>query len=309
MAASAKSGGTWPALRFGAVASLALFAAMPAFAAPQTFNTALPVTEDEFVFRQQFLNVQASGDPTAANREVEVLGAVSVLGYGVDPDFTLFAILPYFDKKLELTTSSGQRISREARGIGDLSVMARYTVYKDNFPGGNFRIAPFAGIQIPTGENSARDRFGRIPPPIQPGSGSWNPFAGIVTTYQTLDFEFDADAVYQVNTTTDGFRAGNVVRFDASLQYRLWPRELGPGVPGFLYGVLETNVIYQDKDRILGAGDPNSGGTSWFLDPGIQYVTKNYVLEAIVQVPLTQDLNGSALENDYTILAGIRVNL
>ncbi len=58
-----------------------------------------------------------------------------------------------------------------------------------------------------------------------------------------------------------------------------------------------------------GAADPNSGGTSLFIDPGVQYVTKNWVLEAIVQLPAIQNLNGTALRNDYTVLAGFRVNL
>lgn len=42
-----------------------------------------------------------------------------------------------------------------------------------------------------------------------------------------------------------------MTNYDALLQYRLRPRELGPGVPGFLYGRIET--------------DPDSGGTRWFL--------------------------------------------
>src|SRR3546814_11868418 len=58
-----------------------------------------------------------------------------------------------------------------------------------------------------------------------------------------------------------GFAFGDEVGFDASLQHRLWPRELGSGVPGFLYGVIETNLQHQAKNKISGANDPNSGGT------------------------------------------------
>jgi hypothetical protein len=279
-----------------------------ATAAPQTFNTALPVAKGDFVFRGQFLDIKSSGDPTPANRSVEALGGISVLGYGVTSDFTLFGILPYLDNRLDVTTPDGERIGRSTRGIGDLSLFGRYTVYQYNFRGGNFRIAPFVGIQIPTGESTASDRFGRIPPPLQLGTGSWNPFAGAVATYQTLDFEIDAQASYQANTTANSFSAGNVARLDGSFQYRVWPRELKGGVPGFLFAVLEANLIYQDKDRAFGVADPNSGGTSLFLDPGVQYVTKNWVLEAIVQLPAVQALNGTALRNDYIVRAGFRVN-
>lgn len=278
-----------------------------AWGAPETFNTALPVAQGDFVYRQQFLFLKSSDDPTPANRNAQAVGGVSVLGYGVTPDLTLFAILPYLDKRIDLT-SGGERIGRSTRGIGDVSLIARYTAYQDNFQGGNFRIAPFVGLQMPTGESTASDRFGRIPPPIQLGTGSWDPSAGVVATYQTLDYEIDGQASYQANMTANGFSARNVARLDGSFQYRLWPRELKGGVPGFIYGVLEANLIHQDKDRISGAADPNSGGTSLFIDPGVQYVTKNWVLEAIVQLPAIQNLNGTALRNDYTVLAGFRVN-
>ncbi len=57
-----------------------------------------------------------------------------------------------------------------------------------------------------------------------------------------------------------------------------------------------------------GISDPNSGGTTWFLAPGVQFVTKRAILEASIQIPTVQDLNGLALENDYIVRAGFRVN-
>lgn len=279
-----------------------------AFAAAETFNTALPVAEGDFVFREQFLFSEASRDPTSANRSVRAAGAISVLGYGVTADFTLFGVLPYLDKRLDLATPDGDRIRRRANGVGDVSLFARYTVFQQNFPGGNFRIAPFAGVETPTGQSNASDHFGRIPPPIQPGSGSWDPFGGVVVTYQTLDYEIDAQASYKHNTTANDFRFGDEARLDASLQYRLWPRELDSEAPGFLYGVLEANLIHQDKNRMGGVADPNSGGASLFLDPGLQYVTKRWIVEAIVQLPVMQSLNGTAPKQNFIVLTGVRIN-
>lgn len=288
--------------------SLVFIASAAAIAAPQTFNTALPVAEGEFVFREQFFYRKASDDPSPADREVEVLGAISVLGYGVSGDFAAFAVLPYLDKELDLTTVGGDRISRSTSGIGDARLLGRYTAYRDDAPGRTFRIAPFAGIEMPTGDDDDSDGQGRLPATLQLGSGSWDPFGGVVATYQTLDYQIDAQASYKINTEANGFEFGDEARLDASLQYRLWPRELGPGVPGFLYGVLEGNLIYRDKNEIAGIDDPGSGGTSFFVAPGLQYVTKRWIVEAIVQVPLVQDLNGDALEDDFTVRAGFRLN-
>jgi len=50
------------------------------------------------------------------------------------------------------------------------------------------------------------------------------------------------------------------------------------------------------------------GGTSLFLSPGIQYVTRRWVVEAIVQLPLVQNRNGLELEDHFMMRAGIRVN-
>ena len=69
-----------------------------ASAAPETFNTALPVAKGEFLFREQFLYKKAGDDPSAADRDLEVLGGISVLGYGVTADLAVFVVLPYLDK-------------------------------------------------------------------------------------------------------------------------------------------------------------------------------------------------------------------
>ena len=275
--------------------------------APETFNTALPVAKGEFVFREQLVLEQSGDDPSGADRDRTAWSAVSVLGYGVNADLALFGVVPYVDKRLEVI-EDGARRARSARGLGDVRLFARYTAFKKNFRGGNFRIAPFAGVELPTGNDDEGDSFGRLPASVQPGSGSWDPFAGVVATYQVLDFQIDSQVSYQANTEANDFEFGDVARLDASLQYRLWPRELGGGVPGFLYGILEANLVYQDKNRTGGLDDPNSGGTSLFLVPGLQYVTKRWIVEAAVQLPAFQDLNGTALEKDYVVRAGFRVN-
>ena len=212
------------------------------------------------------------------------------------------------DKELDLTTAGGARITRSTSGIGDARIFGRYTVYRDDAPGRTFRIAPFGGIEMPTGDDDDSDGQGRLPATLQLGSGSWDPFGGVVATYQTLEYQVDAQASYKINTEANSFEFGDEARLDASLQYRLWPRELGPGVPGFLYGVLEGNLVYRGKSERGGIDDPNSGGTSLFLAPGLQYVTKRWIVEAIVQLPVVQDLNGDALEDDFTVRAGFRVN-
>lgn len=276
--------------------------------APQTFNTALPVGKGNVVYRAQLLYRKASEDPSALDRSLEVRGTVSVLGYGATRDLALFGVLPYLHKELDLTGPGGGRITRSTSGFGDARVFGRYTLFQHDSRGRTFRIAPFLGIELPIGDDDDSDRLGRLPQPLQSGSGSWDPMGGAVATFQTLAYQLDARLSYKANSEANDFELGDELRLDASLQYRLLPRELGAGVPGFLYGVIETNLLHQAKDEIGGDKDADSGGTMLFLSPGLQYVTRKWIAELIVELPVAQNLNGTALEDDYTVRAGFRVN-
>ncbi len=161
---------------------------------------------------------------------------------------------------------------------------------------------------MPTGDNDDSDGLGTLPATFQLGSGSWDPLGGVVATYQTLDYQIDAQLSYKLNTEANGFEFGDEARLDVSVQYRLWPRELRGGVPGFLYGILESNLIHRGKNRIGGRADGDSGGTTLFISPGLQYITKRWILEAIVQLPAVQNSGGTGLRDDFTVRTGLRVN-
>lgn len=278
-------------------------------AGPITFNTALPIHEGETILRGQGKLLRSTDDPSPRDRELTVWAAPSIVAYGITEDLTLFGAVPYLDKELELDTPRG-RVTRGDNGLGDSTLLARYTVKQWDRPGETLRLAPFVGLKTPTGEDDETDALGRLPQPLQLGSGSWDPIVGTIFTWQTLDWELDTALSYREKTEANDFEFGDETELDLSYQYRLLPRALkgGKEVPGFLYGVLESNLIWQERhDGPMGTVS-DSGGTTWFLAPGIQYVRKRWVLEAAVQIPVAQDLNGRALENDFIATAGFRVN-
>lgn len=188
-------------------------------------------------------------------------------------------------------------------------LLGRYTAFAADRPGETLRIAPFVGVKLPTGRHDESDGLGRLPQPLQPGSGSWDGLGGGTVSWQKLAWEFDVDAGYRRNGEADRFRFGDEFFADASFQYRVFPRQLGPGVPGFLYAVLESNLSRQRRNRVDGARDPDSGGTRWDIDLGLQYVAARYILEAVVRLPAAQRLHGEALKTDYQLSVGFRLNL
>lgn len=280
-----------------------------ALAGPITFNTALPISKGEAILRGQAVVLEASEDAGPGDRHLSVVAAPAVLAYGATPQLALFAVVPtVIHKSLDVTTPMG-RISRGTTGLGDSTFFGRYTLLQVDRPGQTLRAAPALGLKVPTGDDDRRDRLGLLPRPLQPGSGSWDPFVAATVTWQTLAWEADADAGYRFNTEADRFEFGDVAFADASFQYRLLPRKLqAGGVPTFLYAVVETNLELRQKDRVAGRIDPDSGGFTWFLDPGLQVVARRYVLDAVVRLPAVQELGGDALGRDYEVRVGFRWN-
>ncbi|MFB6249327.1 MAG: transporter [Salinibacter sp.] len=292
-------------------ALLLLLGAAPA-AAQITTNTALPVTKDRGRLRVQSV-VRRSTGGGPMNREVTAYAFPVVGAYGLTADLALFGVLPILDKNLDATILRGprteQRVERGPTGLGDARLFARYTAWTRNRAGETQRLAPLAGIELPTGADAETDDLGRLPRPLQLGSGSWDPFAGFVFTWQTLRWQVDVSPVYQINTQAHGFEFGDEGRLDVATKYRLWVHGRSGGGPGFLYGNLETTLIWQETNEIRGVENPDSGGTAWLLAPGLQYVTRTFVVGAAVQLPAAQDANGTALEREFVTTLSLRVNI
>lgn len=269
-----------------------------------SFNTALPVAQNYFVLRELGIYKSITDDPSSLGRERIDWASQSVLAYGIHPNWTVFAVVPFVEHKLE---QSGTK--REASGLGDMAAFLRWSFAVYNWVGQQWRTAVFLGEKFPTGEDDDHDSRGRLPRKLQAGSGSWDTFGGLVSTYQTLSDEIDGQVSYRYNTEASGFQFGDAVDVDASWQHRLWPRQLGEGVPHFLYTVFEANFEYRSHNEKNGATQPNSGGKRLWLDPGLQYVTKQWVIEALFRYPVWQELNGTALEADWVVMGGFRVNL
>lgn len=277
-------------------------------AGPITFLTALPVAQSQAVIRGQYLRISASDDRTPADRDLSVDGVSLAVAVGVTPRLALFGIVPILNKSIHVNTQVG-RVTRDTTGLGDVVAFVRYTIYALDRADSTLRIAPFGGVKLPTGDDDDSDALGPLPRPLQLGSGSWDGLGGIAVTWQTKQWELDADVAYKRNTEADGFRLGHEFSTDLSLQYRVWPRQLGGGVPGFLFAVVETNLVSQRRNEIAGLRDPDSGGTRWDIDLGLQYVTARYILEGIVQIPTVDRPNGTGLGSDFRLTAGFRWNV
>ena len=85
--------------------------------------------------------------------------------------------------------------------------------------------------------------------------------------------------------------------------HQIWPWKTSNAL---LIGVLELNGVYSERDTVSGSKVPGSGGQRLYLSPGFQFVTKRYIVEAGVKIPIIQDLNGPQLEEDVSVSLGLR---
>jgi len=269
-------------------------------AAPITFNSAMPVSDDDAVYRLQTTTLRATGDPSSLNRDLTVQATAVVGAYGWNPDVALIGVAPYLDKE---QTRSTWNSPRGDVGLGDVKGLVRYTAYRNNYRRGQTAVAPFVSLEAPTGEH---EKAG-LPRPLQLGSGSWDPSFGVV--FQKAGFHVSqfASISYQENTEADGFEFGDV--FEANYAYQAVLREYGTNESySQLMGLVELNLEDQERHVNNGVANPNTGGTYLFLSPGLQYIQRRRVLEISVQLPVEQNLHGDALEKDFLVTVGGRWN-
>jgi len=229
--------------------------------------------------------------------------------YGITRDLTLGLTLPIVQKAFRFTTPSGRRATIHASGVGDLSLVGIYRFYRRDVPRRSTQVSFLGGLKFPTGSGSQTDpdarllpgsESDRIPRPLQPGSGSVDGIIGIAA-FQNFDrLSFYASVQGKLNSEADGFQFGNNLHYDFTADY-VFLRNRN------LFLVLEFNGVFAGKSEVNGRTIQDSGGNILFISPGVEYLPLPYlILDASVQVPIVQDLNGKQLGTDFSVVVGVR---
>lgn len=242
------------------------------------------------------------------NREVTVRAMPLMFPYELIPNqLVVGAGIPYLDKELHLTQNGIRRVLSDT-GFGDLSLIAKYGLLQRDAHNKTTRVAFKGGLKLPTGDYKETDEEGNLlPRGLQLGTGSVDYSAGLIFTHIVNRLGINADAIYQFNGESDGFAFGDALNYDIALGYRIYPSiyETYPSPYATLY--LEVNGQYNRKSRTGGQSVADSGGHILFLSPGVQYIPLgNLILEASLQIPVRQELNGTQLGTDFVFKGGIR---
>lgn len=262
----------------------------------------LPVSKGLLVYRTQLRWLRATGDPTQADRDINVLAIPNIFLYGVTEKLAVFGILPYIFRNVEFTNPEGKRVDKDDNGIGDARILGRYSFYEKDYVGGTTRFALLGGIKLPIGDDDLE--------PITTDSIDFSLGGVSSVVWDFARHEVDVDILYNINTEAGGFEKGDTLNYDLAYALRVYPWTLPEvGFPNFLNLVVEANGTFSRKSERKGKTIDDSGGNTIFLSPGLQFITKNMVFEASIQLPIIQDLNGNQVETDFVLIGGIRVAL
>ncbi len=247
----------------------------------------------KFVHRTTLLQ---DGDeiPDDMDRQVTVRLTPIAIPYNLFSDrFQMGVIVPFVDVDFESTVQD-----MSSFGIGDVRVFAKYLLYQRDRKKETFRIASKAGVKFPTGDVPAL------------GSGSTDYFFSTVAGWIKDRSGIYLEGIYNLNTSHNQVDFGNSFSYNLAFGYRLLPSVYETYPSPQLNGFLEINGTSAAKSDVNGVTNENSGGTTIFLSPGLQFVGgRRWLVEASLQIPIVNEPNGTQLATDWTLSIGTRILL
>lgn len=196
------------------------------------------------------------------------------LTYGLTGDWAAGVEVPYVrvDSK-----------SKDDSGIADINLFTKYRFWRHDTLGAQESAAVFFKLKPDTGAKA--------------GTDSTDAILGLAYGYESRKWNRWASVRYRRNGEGDaGLQRGDLWLIDFVGGVRLKPT--GYLEPDTVW-LLELNGEYSQHTELNGMKLSASGGTEWFISPGIFWTYRNFAIKAGIQIPITSDLNGAQEESDY----------
>jgi hypothetical protein len=279
---------------------------------------------------------QLSNATLLANIGNDVHGLSSIetgtlaLAYGITNDLMVAIRLPWvrrtgiLEGAQENPSSSPTIHDRgSTSGFGDVTVLGQYRFLNNQATG--TQAAALFGVKAPTGRTDLIDPFGeRFETEFQPGSGSWDGLLGAALT-QRLNASWTLQANLLGVATGTGAQDTNLgdrFLYNAAVVYRVFGETASEphsheGHVGYAHAaphhhmaaqappahthialdaMLELNGEWHDKQRRAGVVDPNSGGDTIYLSPGLRLTIEKWSAYISGGVPIVSDLKWNSTD-------------
>jgi hypothetical protein len=189
----------------------------------------------------------------------------------------------------------------KSSGFGDVSLYGLWRFLHDESAATD--VGLIGGIKLPTGSDDRLSDTGeRFESEFQPGSGSWDPFAGLAWRRGVGRFDLMASTVYAL--VTEGSQdtdRGDQWTYNLAAGYRLARYE-----ETRWNAVLEINGGWRDREEIDDVTNGNSGGSWSFLSPGLNVTGDNWSVYTSFGFGVDDELHGDQDELGYRFLLGFQ---
>ena len=268
----------------------------------------------------------------SAHSTGSLISSALSIAFGVTDDFTVAARLPYVERRDLREAAHGDEEEEEheeeehheaeggveklgdSSGIGDATLYGQYRYLND--PDSRTQGAVLFGIKMPTGDTDEKSRHGeRFETEHQPGSGSWDPMAGLALSTVLGNVTAGASVLYiharegsQHTDLGDGvfYSLALAHRLGASLQNGNGHHDHSTHSHAGWDVMLELNGEWRDKLEIHSAEDDNTGGNQVFVSPGIRYTSNaGWAMALSAGVPVVENLNGIQSEPDWRVTGNV----
>ena len=197
------------------------------------------------------------------------------LTYGLTGDWAAGVVIPY-----EKHSSA----SGSTKGQGDLTLFTKYRFWRKDGPGLQQSMSIAAKLKTDTGNSDT-------------GTGTTDGILGLTYGYEGRKWYRWTALRYRYNEkNAAGLQRGNKILFDMVGGIRM--KQTGYREPDTVW-LLELNGESTQNTELNNIELNNSGGTQWFISPGIFWTKRNFAVKAGVQIPVASKLNGDQQNTDY----------
>ncbi len=259
------------------------------FSSGISVDAGLTPAQDRWIFRTQlrYMNLGSTGmmDQTMKMYMVPV-----VLAYGLKSNLTLICRQPVMRRDMSMMGAG-----HAENGFGDLFFMGKFKIYRLNTPEYTLGMAATIGIEAPTGSEAF-------------SSKTWDLQPGLYFSWRRGSLGSDVSIAY----TWNGFvntgqrrdvNPGNELALDWAVSYQFG---LGANSRVSIAPVLEVSYRDVSSDRLNSRDIENTGESILYISPGYKFTLSSFILEALVQIPVSQNRNGAQMERNATWLFGLR---
>lgn len=239
-----------------------------------------------------------------------------MLDYNLTNSLSLFLSIPYVYKRAQevdgnMSVLGNQPFSEKTSGLGDIGLLTKFALYKDQLFNARQELQAIVGIEVPTGSKGQGESVtGTAAASNQAGSGTTNFIIGMASVWAFSPFSLYGDVTHKFHADNASYRYGDATTVRAGMNL---PFPSHPKVS--LINELSLRVAARDHSDVAsgmtgfllpdGKVD-SSGGETVTWGTGFQWQTPwKFSIQPLVYIPLHQNLKGTQLRSGTNVSVSI----